>query len=39
MTPQDKFALEFARWYKNYQYKGFKSDEELLRIFKKEKGL
>ena len=36
---RDKFAIEFALWYKNYQYKGFKTIEELLVIFKQEKGL
>ena len=36
---RDNFALEFAIWYKNYPYKGFKTIEELLVIFKKEKGL
>lgn len=36
---RDKFAIAFAIWYKNYQYKGFKTDRELLRIFKEEKGL
>ena len=36
---RDSFAIEFALWYKNYQYKGFKTIEELLVIFKQEKGL
>ena len=36
---RDKFAIEFALWYNNYQYKGFKTIEELLVIFKQEKGL
>lgn len=36
---RDKFAIKFALWYKNYQYKGFKTIEELLVIFKKEKKL
>ena len=36
---RDKFAIDFAIWYKNYQYRGFKTDKELLRIFKEEKGL
>lgn len=33
---RDEFAIKFAIWYKNYQYKGFKTDRELLRIFKEE---
>jgi len=35
----DEYAIQFAVWYKNYSYKGFKSDEELLILFKKEMGL
>jgi hypothetical protein len=34
---RDKFAIAFALWYNNYQYKGFKTIEELLAIFKQEK--
>ena len=34
---RDKFAIDFAIWYKNYQYKGFKTDRELLKIFKEER--
>ena len=33
----DEFAISFAIWYKNYPYKGFKTDKELLQIFKQEK--
>ena len=33
---RDEFTIKFAIWYKNYQYKGFKTDKELLRIFKEE---
>jgi len=36
---RDEFAIAFALWYSNYQYKGFKTIEELLVIFKREKGL
>jgi hypothetical protein len=36
---RDEFAIAFAIWYKNYPYKGFKTIEELLVVFKKEKGL
>jgi len=34
---RDKFAIDFTIWYKNYQYKGFKTDRELLKIFKEER--
>jgi hypothetical protein len=34
---RDEFAIAFALWYSNYQYKGFKTIEELLVIFKQEK--
>jgi hypothetical protein len=33
----DEFAISFVIWYKNYPYKGFKTDKELLQIFKQEK--
>jgi hypothetical protein len=36
---RDEFAIAFALWYSNYRYKGFKTIEELLVIFKREKGL
>ena len=35
----DEFAIGFADWISDYYYDGFKSKKELLKIYKKEKGL
>lgn len=35
----DDYAIEFAHWLEWCDYKAFNTYEELLKIFKKEKGL
>jgi hypothetical protein len=36
----DDYAVEFAEWFRDFQWKGIEyTTEQLLEIFKKEKGL